>query len=243
MLKNQSVEKEKSLKFDKKQGNFFINKLKDEIDEELEKIKDEIREIFSKYSKKFNQISIAGIQRKLRVGYAVASNFVDILVDKKIVSNKPGMRDILNKDLLVEESVEYFAPIIRDKKRLSEMNKYDIFAYVVNDSFEVGNVDYFWLNRLISEHFVKDKIFIETLDDIFGTHLSKVEDFECRAMSVLCEKKIDFALLAVVTLQYFAEKLKYETLNNCDLFNKDFKEKIRNLRFFDKTKEKKNERI
>ena len=233
MEKNQN---EEIIKIDKSQFGLFIDNFKREIDDELEKSKKEIRDIFSKYIKNFNQISIATIQRKLYVGYAVASRFMDILVDKNIVKDNSGMRDILNKELFIEEVAEYFAPIIRDKKRLDEINKYDIFAYVVNDSFDANKVDYFWLNRLISEHFVKDKIYVKTLDDIFGTNLSKLKNLDCRAMSVLSEKKIDFEFLAVVTLQYFAEKLKYETLKNNGKINKEFKEKIKNLRFFDYNK-------
>lgn len=206
-------------------------RLKKEL-KDLECAKREIEDIFVKVVQNFKQISIATVQRKLRIGYAKASGFIEVLEAKNIVSKTSGMRNILNKELLIREAVEYFAPIIRDRNKLNEINKYDIFAYVLNDSFDAENVDYFWLNRLISEHFVNDKIFIETLDELFGTSLSKIKDLKRRTLSVLGERKIDLEILAVVTLQYFAEKLKQKTLENCNDINKDFKEKIKNLRFF-----------
>ena len=240
MKKNDTVEAEKILKvtseelFDfKKKFGWLENSGKK--DEDFEKEKFEIEEIFSRRMKKCSEISVETVQRMLHVGYEKSSKFIEVLSIKNIVENgnRIGLKVVLNKSKLIKEAVRFFAPIIRDRKKLNEMNKYEIFAYVVNGNFDASKVDYFWLNRLISEHFVKDEKYVKTLDDIFGTRLSKVKDLNRRAMSVLSEGKIDFSILAIVTLQYFAEKLKHETLKNCDYMNKNFKEKIRDLRFFE----------
>ena len=221
----------------------FLKLAKEKERKEIREAREEIKKIFSKHVLLSDKISIGLLQRKLRLGYMKVAKFIDILAMKKIISNSFGVRDILNKELLVKEAVEYFTPIIRDRNKFAELNKNDVFAFVLHDEFDVGRVDYYWLNRLVYEHFAKDKKFVETLDDIFGTNLSKRKNLNKMAMSILSERKIDTGLLAIFVLQYFSEKLKYKTLDNCDYIDIDLREKLRKLRFFDKGEGEINERI
>ena len=220
----------------KKDFGWLIDNFQKEEDEEFEKAKQEVEEIFSKYIKDFDQISTATVQRKLHIGYAKAAKFIDILAIKNIVTKEFGVRDILNKQLFIEEAVKYFTPIIRDKNKLNELNKNDIFAFILHDKFDPGRVDYYWLERLIGEHLVYDEKYIKSIDEIFGTSLSKVKSAKDKTKCIFNDGKIVFRLLVVITLQYFAEKLKCKTLDNWDYDDIYLKEKIRNLRFFDNDK-------
>ena len=215
----------------KKDFCWLIDNFQKEEDEDFEKAKQEVEEIFSKYIKDFDQISIATLQRKFHIGYTKAAKFIDILAIKNIVTKEFGVRDILNKQQFLQEAVRYFTPLIRDKNKLNELNKNDIFAFILHDEFEPGKVDYYWLERLIGEHFVYDEKYIKTIDEIFGTRLSKVKNHKEKTKNIFNDSRIVFRLLVVVTLQYFTEKLKYKTLSNWNYNNTDLKEKIKNLRF------------
>ena len=215
-----------------KEFDFLKEFFSEEEDKDLLEAKNEVEDIFRKYVQMTDKISIATIQRKLQIGYAKAAKFIEMMAIKGIVSKRFGVRDILNKKRLVGEAIIYFGPIIRDRNLLRKLNKYNVFAYVINDEFDVNRVDYFWLNRLISEHFVKDEKFMKAIDEIFGTNLHSLKNLDIHSIECLSEWKVDFNLLAIIALQYFAEKLKFETLKKGDNFNKDIKEKIRTLRFF-----------
>ena len=206
---------------------------KEQEERELDEAKREVEDIFRKYVQMTDKISIATIQRKLHIGYAKASNFVELLALKNIVSDKFGVRDIYDKEKLVEEAITYFPKIIRDRNRLNELNDYNMYVFAVKNHFGINNVDYYWLVRLITENFAKDDEFVETIDEVFGTKFKTIKDVDKRAQKIISNNFYMDGLLPVVTLQYFAEKLKYETLKNCDYMNKNFKEKIRNLRFFE----------
>lgn len=214
----------------------FLRSRKEREEKEIFEAREKVERIFSKFVELSNVISVGIVQRKLHIGYMKAAKFIDILAVKNIVSKEFGLRDILNKKQLVIEAVKYFTPIVRDEKKLNELNKNDIFVFAINNEFDVSNVSFYWLNRLISEQFIKDKIFVKTLDEIFGTCLSKSKDLSFKVMSVLSNKKIDIELLAIVTLQYFAEKLKNQAFNKNKKNYANFKEKINNLRFFDNDK-------
>ena len=205
---------------------------KEQEERELDEAKREVEDIFRKYVQMTDKISIATIQRKLRIGYAKASNFVELLALKNIVSDKFGVRDIYDKEKLVEEAITYFPKIIRDRNRLNELNDYNMYVFAVKNHFGINNVDYYWLVRLITENFAKDDEFVKTIDEIFGTKFKTIKDVDKRAQKIISNNFYMDGLLPVVTLQYFAEKLKHETLKNCDYMNENFKEKIRNLRFF-----------
>ena len=72
-----------------------------------------------------------------------------------IVSDKFGVRDIYDKEKLVEEATTYFPKIIRDRNRLNELNDYNMYVFAVKNHFSNSNVDYYWLVRLITENFAK----------------------------------------------------------------------------------------
>ena len=222
------MSKELDLFKDFKLEDFF----KEQEERELDEAKREVEDIFRKYVQMTDKISIATIQRKLRIGYAKASNFVELLALKNIVSDKFGVRDIYDKEKLVEEAITYFPKIIRDRNRLNELNDYNMYVFAVKNHFGINNVDYYWLVRLITENFAKDDEFVETIDEVFGTKFKTIKDVDKRAQKIISNNFYMDGLLPVVTLQYFAEKLKHETLKNCDYMNENFKEKIRNLRFF-----------
>ena len=206
---------------------------KEQEERELEEAKREVEDIFRKYVQMTDKISIATVQRKLSIGYAKASNFVELLALKNIVSDKFGVRDIYDKKKLVEEAITYFPKIIRDRNRLNELNDYNMYVFAVKNHFSISNVDYYWLVRLITENFAKDDEFVKAIDEVFGTKFKTIKDVDKRAQKIISNNFYMDGLLPVVTLQYFAEKLKYETLKNCGYINQDFKEKIRKLRFFE----------
>ena len=86
---------------------------KEQEEKDLDEAKREVEDIFRKYVQMTDKISIATIQRKLHIGYAKASSFVELLALKNIVSNQFGVRDIYDKKKLVEEAITYFPKIIR----------------------------------------------------------------------------------------------------------------------------------
>ena len=206
---------------------------KEQEEKDLDEAKREVEDIFRKYVQMTDKISIVAIQRKLSIGYAKASSFVELLALKNIVSDQFGVRDIYDKKKLVEEAITYFPKIIRDRNRLNQLNDYNRYVFAVKNHFSNSNVDYYWLVRLITENFAKDDEFVKTIDEIFGTKFINIKDIDKRAQKIISNNFYMDGLLPVVTLQYFAEKLKYETLKNCDYINQDFKEKIRKLRFFE----------
>ena len=241
MRKNKDIEKilnatDEEIAELKKEFDWLIENFKVEEDDELEKAKQEVRETFSKYAKTFDKISTATLQRKLHIGYSKAAKFIDILAIKNIVNSEFGARDILNKQLFVEEAVSYFAPIVRDRNKLDELNKNDIFAFILHDRFDAGKADYYWLERLISEQFIKDEKFVKALDEVFETELLKMNNLKARTKKVFNDAKVHFGFLVVIVLQYFAEKLKSKTLEEYEYVDEILKEKIRNLRFFDENK-------
>ena len=126
---------------------------KEQEERELDEAKREVEDIFRKYVQMTDKISIATIQRKLNIGYAKASTFVELLALKNIVSDQFGVRDIYDKKKLVEEAITYFPKIIRDRNRLNELNDYNMYVFAVKNHFSINNVDYYWLVRLITENF------------------------------------------------------------------------------------------
>ena len=127
-----------------------------------------------------NKISIATIQRKLHIGYLKASNFVELLALKNIISEKFGVRDIYNKEKLVDEAVKFLLKIIRDRNRPDELNGCNVYVFAIRNRFSNSKVDYYWLDRLISENFAKDDDFVKVLDEIFGTNFMKMKDISER---------------------------------------------------------------
>ena len=229
------MSKEFDLFKDFKLEDFF----KEQEEKELEEAKREVEDIFRKYVQLMDKISIATIQRRFHIGFAKAANFVELMEIKEIVSEvreNVGIREIFDKQRLVEEAVKYFPKIIRDRNRLNELNDYNMYVFAVKNHFGINNVDYYWLVRLITENFAKDDEFVKAIDEVFGTKFKTIKDVDKRAQKIISNNFYMDGLLPVVTLQYFAEKLKYETLKNCDYINKDFKEKIKTMRFFDDEK-------
>ena len=57
---------------------------------------------------------------------------------------------------------------------------------------------------------------MKVLDEIFGTNFMKMKDISERLQKIIAHNLYMDGLLPVITLQYFAEKLKYETLKNLE---------------------------
>ena len=77
------------------------------------------------------------------------------------------------------------------------------------------------------------------IDYVFDADCSSEIDLNVRARKILGYYYLYSPVLSVVTLQYFADKLKYKTINNNDKINTDFKEKLQKLRFFGRVTEEK----
>lgn len=216
----------------------MIKKLEEKKQKETALAKDFIRAEFEKIVKN-NTISVAEIQRRLKIGYVRAAEFVDLMELTNAIKPPERSRLILDKSQLVEEAVNYFSLEVRDEEKINELNDYDTYVFAVKNEFDAENVDYYWLVRLISENFVKDEEYIKMIDYVFDCNCSKIKDKDKRTKKIF-EYYFKFSpVLSIVTLQYFADKLKNETLKNSDKINIDFKEKLEKLRFFGKLTEEK----
>lgn len=185
-------------------------------------------------------LSVAIIQRKLSLGYSTCARFVDLVESKNIVSAiENRTRKILDKEKLISEAIEYFLPKIIDNDKMNELNNYDTYVFALRDEFDAENVDYYWLVRLITENFAKDDEYVKMIDYVFDADCSSEIDLNVRARKILGYYYLYSPVLSVVTLQYFADKLKYKTINNNDKINTDFKEKLQKLRFFGRVTEEK----
>jgi len=183
-------------------------------------------------------LSVAIIQRKLAVGYSTAARFVDLMELKNIVSTiENRTRKILDKEKFISEGIEYFLPKVIDNDKINELNNYDTYVFALRDEFDANNVDYYWLVRLITENFAKDDEYVKMIDYVFDADCSSEIDLNVRARKILGYYYLYSPVLSVVTLQYFADKLKYKTINNNDKINTDFKEKLQKLRFFGRVSE------
>jgi hypothetical protein len=204
---------------------------------EIEVAKEEIKRKFEMIAEN-GILTVAIIQRKLSVGYMTAARFVDEMEEILIVSpveNK--VRKIIDKENFIIKGVEYFSRKLVDNDKLNELNGYDNFVFALRDEFDADNVDYYWLVRLISENFAKDDEYVKMIDYVFDSDCLSELDLEVRARKILGYYYLYSPVLSVVTLQYFADKLKYKTLNNNNKINVDFKEKLQKLRFFGKLTE------
>lgn len=178
-------------------------------------------------------LSVAIIQRKLSLGYSTCARFVDLVESKNIVSAiENRTRKILDKEKLISEAIEYFLPKVIDNDKMNELNNYDTYVFALRDEFDAENVDYYWLVRLITENFAKDDEYVKMIDYVFDADCLSEIDLNVRARKILGYYYLYSPVLSVVTLQYFADKLKYKTINNNDKINTDFKEKLQKLRFF-----------
>lgn len=185
-------------------------------------------------------LSVAIIQRKLSLGYSTCARFVDLVESKNIVSAiENRTRKILDKEKLISEAIEYFLPKVIDNDKINELNNYDTYVFALRDEFDAENVDYYWLVRLITENFAKDDEYVKMIDYVFDADCSSEIDLNVRARKILGYYYLYSPVLSVVTLQYFADKLKYKTINNNDKINTDFKEKLQKLRFFGRVTEEK----
>lgn len=185
-------------------------------------------------------LSVAIIQRKLTLGYSTCARFVDLVESKNIVSAiENRTRKILDKEKLISEAIEYFLPKVIDNDKINELNNYDTYVFALRDEFDAENVDYYWLVRLITENFAKDDEYVKMIDYVFDADCSSEIDLNVRARKILGYYYLYSPVLSVVTLQYFADKLKYKTINNNDKINTDFKEKLQKLRFLGRVTEEK----
>ena len=185
-------------------------------------------------------LSVAIIQRKLSLGYSTCARFVDLVESKNIVSAiENRTRKILDKEKLISEAIEYFLPKVIDNDKINELNNYDTYVFALRDEFDAENVDYYWLVRLITENFAKDDEYVKMIDYAFDADCLSEIDLNVRARKILGYYYLYSPVLSVVTLQYFADKLKYKTINNNDKINTDFKEKLQKLRFFGRVTEEK----
>ena len=204
---------------------------------EIEVAKEEIKRKFEMIVEN-GILTVAIIQRKLSVGYMTASRFVDLMESKNVVSAiENRTRKILDKEKLISEAIEYFLSKVIDNDKINELNNYDTYVFALRDKFEADSVDYYWLVRLISENFAKDDEYVKMIDYVFDSDCLSELDLEVRARKILGYYYLYSPVLSVVTLQYFADKLKYKTLNNNNKINIDFKEKLQKLRFFGKLTE------
>ena len=206
---------------------------------EVEIAKEEIKRKFEKIAQN-GVLSISLIQRKLSVGYSTAARFVDKMEEKNIVSSvEDRIRIILDKEKLISEAIEYFSPKVRDNDKINELNSYDTFVFALRDEFDANNVDYYWLVRLITENFAKDDEYVRMIDYVFDSDCLSEKNLDIRARKILGYYYLYSPVLSIVTLQYFADKLKHETLKNSSKINVDFKEKLSKLRFFSDSLENK----
>ena len=204
---------------------------------EIEVAKEEIKRKFEMIVEN-GILTVAIIQRKLSVGYMTAARFVDLMESKNVVSTiENRTRKILDKEKLISEAIEYFLPKVIDNDKINELNNYDTYVFALRDKFEADSVDYYWLVRLISENFAKDDEYVKMIDYVFDSDCLSESDLDIRARKILGYYYLYSPVLSVVTLQYFADKLKYKTLNNNNKINIDFKEKLQKLRFFGKLTE------
>ena len=206
---------------------------------EIESAREEIKRKFEMIVAN-GVLSVAIIQRKLAVGYSTAARFVDLMELKNIVSTiENRTRKILDKEKFISEGIEYFLPKVIDNDKINELNNYDTYVFALRDEFDAENVDYYWLVRLITENFAKDDEYVKMIDYVFDADCSSEIDLNVRARKILGYYYLYSPVLSVVTLQYFADKLKYKTINNNDKINTDFKEKLQKLRFFGRVTEEK----
>lgn len=206
---------------------------------EIEAIREEIKRKFEMIAEN-GILTVAIIQRKLSVGYMTAARFVDEMEATLIVSPVENMvRKIIDKENFIIKGVEYFLPKVIDNDKMNELNNYDTYVFALRDEFDAENVDYYWLVRLITENFAKDEEYVKMIDYVFDADCSSEIDLNVRARKILGYYYLYSPVLSVVTLQYFADKLKYKTINNNDKINNDFKEKLQKLRFFGKVTEEK----
>ena len=206
---------------------------------EIEAIREEIKRKFEMIAEN-GILTVAIIQRKLSVGYMTAARFVDEMEATLIVSpveNK--VRKIIDKENFIIKGVEFFLPKVIVNDKMNELINYDTYVFALRDEFDAENVDYYWLVRLITENFAKDEEYVKMIDYVFDADCSSEIDLNVRARKILGYYYLYSPVLSVVTLQYFADKLKYKTINNNDKINTDFKEKLQKLRFFGKVTEEK----
>lgn len=206
---------------------------------EIEVARDEIKRKFETIVAN-GVLSVAIIQRKFSLGYSTCARFVDLVESKNIVSAiENRTRKILDKEKLISEAIEYFLPKVIDNDKINELNNYDTYVFALRDEFDAENVDYYWLVRLITENFAKDEEYVKMIDYVFDADCLSEIDLNVRARKILGYYYLYSPVLSVVTLQYFADKLKYKTINNNDKINTDFKEKLQKLRFFGRVTEEK----
>lgn len=199
--------------------------------QEMKDAREEVKEIFDRYLKTHDIVSILAIQRKLHLGYATISKFVEILVIKNVVIAEKGMVKIQDKKLFMKEAVSYFTPRVRNRNKLNELNKNDLYAFVIKGDLSIDKIDLYWLDRIIEEHLIDNEKFIEKVDDVFEINLKSVKDSEERKKILYFGETFEKGVLSIIVLQYLLDSLKQEILLKNDEKYINFGKKLLNLRF------------
>lgn len=201
--------------------------------QELKDAREEVEEIFDRYLKSNDSVSVLAIQRKLHLGYATISNFVEILTIKKLVVVENGMVKIQDKKLFMKEALSYFTPRVRNRNKLNELNKNDLYAFVIKGNLSIDKIDMYWIDRIIEEHLIDNEKFIEKVDDVFEINLKSVKDLEERKKILYFGEIFEEGVLSIIVLQYLLDSLKQEILLNNNKKYMNFGKKLLNLRFLE----------